>query len=50
MEEIARVVSEVSGRGSVRAEVLSEDEFQAQRQWNPPVVSQGWGRDGWLDV
>lgn len=50
MEEIARVVSEVSGRSSVRAEFLNEDEFQAQRRWNPPVASQEWGRNGWLDV
>jgi hypothetical protein len=49
MAEIARVMSEVIGR-EVRTEYVGEAEFQEQRGKIPPVASQGWARDGWLDV
>jgi hypothetical protein len=49
MDEIAQTMSDVSGK-EVKAEFLSEDEFQQSRGTNPLRASQGWARDGWLDV
>jgi hypothetical protein len=48
MDEIARTISGMSGR-QVRTEFVSE-EFQERRGRDTVVASQGWGRDGWLDV
>lgn len=49
MDEIARTVSDVSGR-QVRTEFVSEEEFQERRGRDMVVAAQGWARDGWLDV
>lgn len=49
MDEIARPISDVSGR-QVQTEFVSEEEFQERRGRDTVVASQGWARDGWLDV
>ena len=49
MDEVARVMADVSGR-EVRAEFLNEKEFWERRGREVLIASQGWARDGWLDV
>ena len=49
MHEIAQTMTEVSGK-EVKAEFVSEEEFQEMRGKNALFASQGWARDGWLDV
>jgi hypothetical protein len=46
---IARATGQVIGR-EVKTEYVSEQEFQEHRGNNPLLASQGWVRDGWLDV
>jgi hypothetical protein len=45
MEETAHVVGEASGRSSVRAEFLSDEDFQAPRAAIRPLRSQWRARD-----
>ena len=49
MDEVARAMADVSGR-EVRVDFLSEEDFWERRGREALVASQGWARDGWLDV
>src|SRR4051794_24627952 len=48
-DEIARAISDVRGR-QVGTEFVSKAEFQERRGRDTVMASQGWARDGWLDV
>ena len=49
MDEIAAAMGKVSGR-EVKTEFLTDEEFWERRGRDVMVASQGWTRDGWLDV